>query len=256
VIRFRFLLKELVERDLKVRYAGSLFGFVWAFVNPLWQLALYSIVFSAILRMPLEGEATQSFPLFLFAGLLPWMGFSEGINRGTTCVVMNGELVKKHAFPGELLVAAVTLSAFIHEAIALALFVVVRSVQGGLVWQHLPAMLLGAVLQLLITYGLGLLLATAQVYLRDIQHGLGLVLQALFYLTPLIYPIALVPERLTWAVDINPLSTIVTLHRAFLIGSKLPDTIAILLSIVVAGISVAVGTVVFRRSAPGFADEL
>jgi ABC-2 type transport system permease protein len=256
LIRYRYLLRELVVRDLKVRYAGSLFGFLWAFVGPLWQLALYSIVFSAILRTPLVGEGTRSFPAFLFAGLLPWMAASEGLQRGTTAVVENAHLVKKLRFPSEILVLAVTLSAQVHAAIALLVFFVARLAVGGLHWGALPLFLLGLLCQLAVTYGIALLLAAAYVYMRDIVHGLGLVLSALFYLTPIVYPVALVPERFQWAVDANPLSTVVSLYRTFLLGSLAPSPAGLAALVALAVVLVALGALAFRRLAGGFSDEL
>jgi len=253
---YRFLLGELIDRDFKARYAGSLLGFLWAFATPLWQLGLYSIVFSLILRVPLTGEATDSFSAFLFAGLLPWIALSEAISRATTAVVENAGLVKKHAFPAELLVVSVTLSAFTHAGFAFALFAVFCAIGGTVVWLQLPVLLLVIVLQLALTLGLGWTLATVYVYLRDVQHGLGLVLQALFYLTPMIYPIALVPEPFRAAVEANPLSTVVAAYRAFLIGSRPPDGGHLLALAVVALATFAGGLGLFRRSAKSFADEL
>jgi len=256
MMRFRFLLKELVTRDLKARYARSLLGFLWAFATPLWQLGLYSIVFSLILRMPLTGEATTSFPAFLFAGLLPWIAISEGLSRSATTVVDNANLVKKHSFPAELLVVSVTLSALAHAGIALGLFVVFRAIGATLVWTQLPTLLLGVVLQLALTLGLGWILATVYVYLRDVQHGLGLVLSALFYLTPMVYPVALVPDRFRRLVEASPLSTIVAAYRAFLLGSKPPSVWQLLLLAAVALALFGGGLALFRRSAKNFSDEL
>lgn len=256
MMRFRFLLKELITRDLKARYAGSLLGFLWAFATPIFQLALYSIVFSAILRMPLTGEATDSFPAFLFAGLLPWMAISEGLSRATTAVVENANLVKKHAFPAELLVVSVTLSALAHAGIALALFAVFRALGATVVWLQLPTLLLALGLQVALTLGLGWILATVYVYLRDVQHGLVLVLQALFYLTPMVYPVALVPERFRALVEASPLSAIVAAYRAFLLGSRPPGAWQLLALALAAAAAFVGGLALFRRSAKSFADEL
>lgn len=254
--QLRFLLRELITRDLKARYAGSLFGFLWAFATPLWQLGLYSIVFSAILRLPLTGEATQSFPAFLFAGLLPWMAISEGVSRGTTAVVENANLVKKHAFPAELLVTSVALSALAHAGVALVVFTAFRAVVESVVWLQLPTLLLGVFLQAALTLGIGWTLAAVYVYLRDVHHGLGLVLSALFYLTPIVYPIALVPEPYRALVEASPLSTIVAAYRAFLLGSRPPGAWQLLVLAVVAFGTFAAGLALFRRSAQNFADEL
>lgn len=255
-MRFRFLLKELVTRDLRVRYAGSLLGFVWAFANPLWQLGLYSVVFSAILRMELVGEGTRSFPAFLFAGLLPWIAISESLSRGTATVVENAQLVKKHAFPSELLVTAVTLSSLVHAAIALLVFVLFRLFVASVTWGELPALLLGVVFQIGLTLGVTWFLAAVYVYLRDVQHVLTFLLSALFYLTPMIYPVALVPERFRGAVESNPLSTIVAFYRAFLLGSQPPAPRRVAELAVVAILVCAGGLAFFRRFSKGFADEL
>ena len=254
--RYRLLLRELVARDLKVRYAGSVFGFLWAFVNPVWQLALYSVVFSLILKTPLVGEGTTNFPAFLFAGLLPWMAFSEGVLRGTSSIVDSAHLVKKVRFPSETVVVSVTLSALIHAGFAFLLFVLLRLAAGGLFWTALPVMLVGMVGQFAVTLGLALLLATACVFVRDVAHGLQLVVSALFYLTPILYPAALVPQRFAWAVDANPLSTVVAAYRAFLLGSRPPEALSLALLALWGVVALIAGWAVFRRFAGSFADEL
>ncbi len=256
MIRYRFLLRELVLRDLKVRYAGSLLGFLWAFVHPLWQLLIYSAVFSAILRVPLVGEGTRSFPVFLFAGLLMWMSFSEGLSRGTTTIVESANLVKKLRFPSAILVLAVTLSALLHAAIAIGVFLVLRLFVGGVTWSELPAFLLGMILQFVLTVGLSLLLSAFYVYVRDIQQGLQIILSAVFYLTPIVYPGALVPEKYRWVIALNPLSTVVDLYRAFLVNSKPPSVTAVLFLATYAVLALIGGLFVFRRLSGKFADVL
>ena len=136
--RHVFLLKELVKRDFKGRYAGSLLGFVWSLIQPLWLLVLFSFVFATVLRISPMGERTSSFAVFLFAGLLPWMAIHEGVLRGSTAITDNAELVKKLSFPSEVLVLAVTLAALLHQAIAIAIFVVALAVVGELSPLTLP----------------------------------------------------------------------------------------------------------------------
>ena len=243
-------------RDLKVRYAESAFGFFWAFVQSLWQLGLYTIVFSAILRLPLEGEGTANFPAFLFSGLIPWMAFSEGAQRSASAIVDGSHLVKKLRFPREILVLVSILSALIHASIALVIFLALRLVAGGVAWSALPMLVVGVVLQVVATLGLGLALAALCVFVRDIAHGLGLILSALFYLTPIVYPIAIVPERFRWLMEFNPLATVVALYRSFLLGSAAPEAPAVLLLGVAAMVVLGAGAVVFRRLSGSFADQL
>src|SRR6476661_5033402 len=122
-----FLLKELVKRDFQGRYAGSLLGFVWSFVQPLWMLLLFTFVFSSVMRISPTGIHTRNFAIFLFSGLLPWMALQEGVSRAATAITDNASLVKKLRFPAEILVVAVVLAALLHEAIAALIFLAVLS---------------------------------------------------------------------------------------------------------------------------------
>src|SRR5436305_11170330 len=139
--RHLFLLKQLVKRDFQGRYAGSLLGFVWSFVQPLWMLLLFTFVFSTVMRVRLTGGHTQHFSIFLFSGLLPWMALQEGVLRSSTAVTDNASLVKKLRFPAEILVLAVVLAALLHEAIAAVIFLGVVAVLGDLAWRGLPFLL-------------------------------------------------------------------------------------------------------------------
>jgi lipopolysaccharide transport system permease protein len=254
--RTAFLLRELVARDLRTRYAGSAFGFVWAFLHPIWQLVLYGLVFSVILRLPLVGERTSSFAAFLFAGLLPWMAFQEGLTRSATTILENAQMVKKLRFPSQVLVHSVVVSAFVHTGIALVLFAAYQSVRGETDWRHLHWLLLGLAAQAAMTLGLALTVASLQVYLRDVVQALGLVLTAWFYVTPIVYPKKLVPEALAGWIEVNPLATVVALVRSFLIAGDPPSLRSLAVLAATCGAFVALGLFAFRRLAPGFSDEL
>src|SRR5215831_471268 len=133
-----FLLKEMVLRDVRARYAGSGLGVAWAFAHPILWMLLYTGVFSLVLRVPVE-PGYASFPEFLMAALLPWMAVSEGISRSATCLIDNAALVKKTVFPLELLVLSVVLAAVVNELIALAIYAVYVALIGHL---SLPWLLL------------------------------------------------------------------------------------------------------------------
>lgn len=254
--RFGFLLRELLLRDLRARYTGSAFGFLWAFLHPIWQLALFSLVFSVILRIPLVGERTESFAAFLFAGLLPWLAFQEGVSRSATVILDNGNLVKKLRFPSQVLVLSVVLSALVHASIALALFAVLQALRGEIAPAGLHWLLVGVAGQLGLTTGLALLVAALQVYLRDVVQALGLVLSALFYVTPIVYPVGMVPESLQAWLAVNPLTTVVALYRSFLISGQPPGTAALVGLAAAVAVTLAAGYATFRALAAGFSDEL
>lgn len=253
--RSTFLLRELAKRDFESRYAGSWLGFLWSFAQPLWLLLLFTFVFSMVLRVAPGGEGTGSFAVFLFAGLLPWMAVHEAVNRSTTVVTDNASLVKKVSFRAELLVFSVVLTALAHEGIALAVFGLIRAASGQLDVGHLILGLAVALpLQVLLTVGLSLLVASAQVFLRDTSQALSLLLNGWFYLTPIVYPASLVPERLRGWIEANPLTALVGWYRFALLGGGVPGGTAVLA--VTAVVLVVTGTFVFRRLAPTFADEI
>jgi lipopolysaccharide transport system permease protein len=253
------LLRQLVWRDFSGRYAGSVFGVLWSLVQPLWQLALFSFVFAVVLRLRPTGEATDSFAIFLFAGLLPWMAVNETLVRGATAVTDNGPLVKKLSFPTAILVVSVAISALLHQLVALGAFLLVLAARGELAWRALPWLLVAMPLQLALSVGLALALAALNVVVRDTVQGLQPALTAWFYATPIVYPLALVPDTVRPWIELNPLTTLVGLYRAALLGSAPPGLAAApawLALVLFAFGTLALGGTLFRRLAPTLADEV
>lgn len=254
--RHLFLLKELVKRDFQGRYAGSLLGFFWSFVQPVWLLALYYFVFSTVMRISLLGERTDNFALFLFAGLLPWMALHEGASRGATSITDNAALVKKLTFPSEILVLAVVIAALLHEAIGAVIFVAVVATVGELSVTSLPVLFLALPLQVALTVGLGLFLASANVFFRDISQLLGLVFNAWFFLTPIVYPLELVPDRFRGLIELNPLTALVGLYRRAFFGGDEVLVSGIGQLTLLALVMLLFGLWLFRRLRPTFVDEI
>jgi ABC-type polysaccharide/polyol phosphate export permease len=247
------MLRELVKRDLQSRYAGSLLGFFWSFVQPLWLLSLYWFVFGRVMKVSLAGERAPGFALFLFAGLLPWLAINEGLTRSATAITDHAHLVKKLRFPSELLVASCVLAALVHEVIAAGVFTLVLGVLGVLAWPSLPWLVVAVLLQVLLTVGLGLILASLHVFLRDIVQAMGMVLGAWFYLTPIVYPTAYVPARFLPVIEANPLSALVAMYRrAFFGGSGCVAGSLVLVAS--AALLLVAGALLFRRLRPAFVD--
>jgi lipopolysaccharide transport system permease protein len=252
-----FLLRELVRRDFTQRYAGSLLGFAWSFIQPLWQLALLSYVFSIIMRAPLDTEPTDRFWVFLFCGLLPWTAIHEGILRSATVVVEHADMVKKIAFPAEILVASVVTTALIHQGITLAVFLGGLIVVGELSWTTLCLLPVALFFQVALTLGVGYLVAAIQVYFRDMAQILGLVMNAWFYVTPIVYPMAMVPRDLWGFIRGNPLAVLVTLYRYAFLGGDPERWLAGLVPLYfTTAFFLFLGWWLFRRLKPGFADEI
>ncbi len=251
-----FLLKELVQRDFQSRYAGSLLGFLWPFLLPLWQLVLFSFVFSTVLKIPLTGERTESFALFLFCGLLPWMAVNEGITRSATAITDNPNLVKNVHFRSEILVVSIVLGALLQEAVALAVFLVILAALGELSVGTMPILAIALPLQIALTLGLGLLLCCVHTLFRDTAQLLSMVVMGWFYLTPIVYPRSLVPPRFQAWIQWNPLTTLVDLYRQALLTGDAGSIGGVgQLATVALGLLLAGGWL-FRRLKRGFADEV
>jgi lipopolysaccharide transport system permease protein len=248
-----FLLKEMVVRDLRSRYAGSGLGFAWAFVQPVLWMLLYTAVFSLVLRVPVDA-GYASFAEFLLAGLLPWMAVQEGIARSASILVDNAAMVKKTVFPVETLVLSVVLAAVVNECIALAVFGVYLAAVGHL---QLPWLLLAVpalLLQILLTFGIGCIAATLTAFVRDTTHAIGIILTVGFYATPVVYPEALVPVRLRPILEANPLAHLVDLYRRAFTLHAAPQAGSIVYLTVFCCLAAAAGAALFARARPHFAD--
>ena len=251
-----FLLRELVRRDFESRYVGSLLGFLWAFLVPLWQLLLYSFVFATVMKITVIGERTENFAVFMFCGMLPWLAIQEGVTRSATAITDNAQLVKKMSFPAEILVLAAVIGGLLHEAIAAAVFVIVLIITGEFAWWGLPHLLWILPLQVALTLALGLLLCCVQTFFRDTLQFLQLAMTGWFFFTPIVYPLSLVPEKVRVFLAWNPLTVLVSAYRRTLLAGEgsgvepLPLLGAGVLSLLL----LVAGLRLFRRLKPEFAD--
>lgn len=247
-----FLLKEMVVRDLRSRYAGSGLGLAWVVLHPILWMVLYSAVFSVILRVPVDPEYA-GFPEFLMAGLLPWMAIQEGISRSSSALPDNAVMVKKAVFPIETLVLSAVVAAVVNQLVAFLVFGVYLLFIGHLSgWALLavPALLL----QVLLTYGLGCLAATVTAFVRDAGHAIGILLTVVFFATPIVYPASMVPERFRPILEGNPVAHLVAWYRAAFTLHEFPAAGSVLYLTVFSGLVALMGGLLFLRARPHFAD--
>jgi ABC-type polysaccharide/polyol phosphate export permease len=249
VWRYRDLVRNLVARDLRIKYKGSSIGFAWSLLNPLVLAAVYTLAFRYIIRIPIP-----HFPLFLLAGLLPWTFFTSSLAMATGSVADNSSLVRKVAFPRVILPVGVVLSQFAQFALMYAVIIPLGAALGPGATPALLGLLPLVCLQLLFTLGLALLLATAYVYFRDTRHLLEVALQIWFWLTPIVYAVALVPERLRPLLWLNPMAGFVTAYQSIVVSGQWPGAAAAAaLTAVALGVFVA-GVAVFARHQRRFAE--
>jgi ABC-2 type transport system permease protein len=225
VWEYRELLGNLVRKELKVKYKNSALGFLWSLLNPMLYLVVFYVVFSVFL-----GTAIPNFPIFLLCGLLPYNLFSASLGGGTSAIVGNAGLVGKVWFPREILPLAAIGAALVHFALQLAVLA------GALVvfwyepsWSYLPLIVPALVVLLLLGAALGIALAAINVYARDTQHLLELVMLAWFWMTPIVYPYSQVSTTAVFGTTIgnlallNPLTPVVITMQRALWGNHLLD---------------------------------
>jgi len=252
----RNLLKNLIVRDLKHRYVGSIGGFLWSVIHPVVLLVSYTFVFSVVFPPQMGPEfGTDSFAIFILCGLLPWLLFSDTIVRNCSVISDNAPLITKTVIPAEILPISITISNLIHHLIGLVILLVVLIAYYGV---HISALwiVLYMVMLLLLAQGIGWIVAGLHVFLRDTIQALQIVMLLWFYFTPILYTIDRVPENLRFWAGLNPMAVIVTGYRNSLLHLAQPRGVEIA---VVMGASLAVfliGAYLFRQAKPAFPDVL
>lgn len=247
---YKYLLFQLVLREIKGRYKQSIIGYFWVLLNPLMQLLVYSFVFSIIFRFPLNNIP---YPIFLFAGLLPWIYFQTSLISSTLSLIDNSNLIKKVNFPRESLIYSVISAKaidFFFAAILLAIFMLFNRMPLQLSLVYVIPLFF---LQVLLMTGLSLLLSTFNLFYRDVQYLVNLLLMLWMYLTPVVYPLSLVPDNLVWIYKLNPMVGIIEGYRSALFNLEF-DKGTILLSLITSTTIFIISYIIFKRSEKIFAD--
>ncbi len=224
----RWLFLALLEREVRNRYVGSVGGWLWAIVHPLLLLGIYTMVFRTIFRVEIPQLGEHPFVAFVALALWPWLAFQEGVQRGVQAVQANSALVRKVSFPHELLVYAAVTATFVVQLAGYALVLTILALFAG----GLSAMVLLIVPILALLFLLALACAlfgsALQVFLRDFDQLLGPLFMVLFYATPVLYPLALLPGWLGDILAFNPLAQFIEPVRALaLFGSWTPSGFAL-----------------------------
>jgi lipopolysaccharide transport system permease protein len=253
---WRWLLVNFVQREITSRYAGSASGLAWTIFNPLAQLAILALVFGTLLRVPENLLGGASFAAFLSIALWPWLMFSEGLKRAIESIPANAALIRKVAFPHELLVYSAVASSFVVNLVGWIAVLVALSLFGEPIrWVGLLYALPLLVAQFAFTVGISAALAAAQAVLRDVEHALAIALSILFYATPIVYPLAMIPQPYQGWIALNPLAYMVGRYRDLLVGTagmRWMDLAVLAVSLAV----LAAGIAAFRRISPYFEDLL
>lgn len=251
IYEYREMIFMLVHRDLRGRYKGSVLGFAWTFLNPLLQLAVYTLVFSVVMRSGIE-----KYYLFLFVALIPWLAMANSVTGSSTCITSQAGMVTKIYFPRQVLPITTVTTNFVNMLLCMVVVLIVCGfsigLNGKILWYLIPIVLIEYILAL----GIAFLVSGITVYFRDMEHFLGIFVMAWQFLSPVMYSVEMVPDQLRWIYHLNAMTPVITAYRQILYWKQAPDMKTMLISLGMGVLFLVIGWVVFNRMEKKFAEVL
>ena len=254
---YRGFILGSVKREFQSKYRNSLLGAAWTIINPLAMIIVYTVIFSQIMRAKLPGvDSTFAYSIYLCAGILTWGLFAEIVGRAQNTFLENANLLKKLSFPRLCLPVVVVANAGLNFVIIFGLFTVFLVLSGN--FPGLPYLAVVPVLAVLIVFaiGLGITLGVLNVFFRDVGQFFGIFLQFWFWLTPIVYPASILPEKLQWLMNLNPMARLIAAFQVILVNGQWPNWYSLWPVVVLATLLCVIGFGLFRRHAGEMVDEL
>lgn len=249
--QYRELLYFLVWRDIKVRYKQTVIGASWAIIQPFFTMVIFTIFFGRIAKIPSDD---LPYPIFSYSGLLLWTYFSQALSNSSNSLVGSSNLISKVYFPRLIIPLSSAISASVDYFIATGILVLMMfyySVYPNMNILILPLIL---ILTFLTVTGMGLWLSALNVKYRDIRYVLPFFIQLLLFLTPVIYPVSFIPDKLKWLIYLNPIAGLIDIHRACILGYQNINYSLLVVSFIVGSIIFITGLNHFRKTESFFAD--
>lgn len=249
--KYRELLKTNIKKEIRGKYKNSFLGVSWSFLNPLLQIAVYALVFPFILK-----NTQDNYVIFLCCGLIPWAFFSTTISRSAFTMVENGNIIKKVYFPREILPISVVTSEtvnFLISTIIIIVFVIFGGIGLSKYIMLYPIVLLA---QYLLLIAISLIVSSISIYIRDLQHLIGVALQLLFYAAPIVYTPESIPEQFKWILKCNPMTYIISGYRNIFYNQTMIELKPLLILIGCSVVACVIGYIIFNKLQKGFAEQL
>lgn len=251
VLTYKEMLFSTVRKDLRSRYRGSVLGFLWTFINPLMQLIVYAFVFKHIMR-----SVDPNYTMYIFTGLLPWIYCSSSIQISTTSIVTNANLVKKIYFPRMILPISVSATGLINYLFGLVIVFPALLLTGVHLTPYAFLMPIIMAVQFLFVTGMCMIMSALYVFFRDLEHIVSIIIMVWFYLTPVLYPISMFPEKYQKFLELNPMAHIVMAYRNVLMYETHPFNLGFIIVIFISVAVFFIGAFIFSKLQRNFAEEL
>lgn len=251
IYKYREMLFNLVKKDLRTRYKGSVLGFLWTFINPLLQLVVYSAVFSIIMRVNVE-----NYSIYLFVALIPWLFFATSIQVSCSSIISNKDLIKKVYFPRMIIPLSVATSAFMNMIFSMVIVFIALIISGIGLSKYIFFLPIVMILEYFMVIGMCLIFSALNVFFRDLEYILSIVMMAWMYLTPILYTMEMIPKELVYLFKINPMTSVIQAYRDILYYQRMPDFGAMGINVFYSLILIILGYFIFNKLQRKFAEEL
>ena len=254
---YRELLFSLTKKELKVKYRGSALGFFWSLLNPILTMLVYTFVFSIIMRFGIK-----DFAIFLLSALLPFNFLSNSVNYGAGSIISNSSLVSKIYFPREIIPLSIVFANLINFLLELSALFIVLAVMGYKFYMYLYMLPVVILIQIFLVIGVTLLVSALNVFYRDLQHLISIIMMVWFFGTPIIYPLSMVPERFQYVMKANPMTVFSIFYKDMFYyvkhteGFQIPTLKVILFALAVTFFIFFLGYFIFKKLEPKFAEEI
>lgn len=254
---YRAFIVGSVTREFQSKYRNSILGAAWTVLNPLAMIIVYTVIFSQIMRAKLPGvDSAFAYSIYLCAGIFTWGLFAEIVGRSQNVFIDHANLLKKLSFPRLCLPIIVVSSASLNFAIVFGLFTVFLVFTGNFPGLPFLALVPVLVVEIAFAIGLGIVLGVLNVFFRDVGQLFGVVLQFWFWLTPIVYPITILPERMQALMHFNPMLSVITAYQTILVHGAWPRWTSLWPTVVLAVALCAWGMRLFRKRSGEMVDEL
>ena len=250
--RYRGLLATLVQRDIQVLYKQAFLGAAWAIIQPVFAVIIFTVVFGVLMKVPTP--AGIPYPIFAFAAVLPWNYFAEGLRRGATGLVNEGDIVRKVFFPRMLIPLSGAIAPLLDFAIGLGVLLILMLAYGLVPSWHIVAVIPLVLVAGLLALAVSLWLGPINVRYRDVKHTVPFLIQIWMYASPVVYPLEIVPEQWRWLYALNPMVGLIEGFRWAVTGQGVPDLTAMGVGLVLIVVLLSGGLVFFRKNEHSFAD--
>ena len=248
---YREMVYNLVKKDLRGRYKGSVLGFLWTFINPLLQLAVYTMVFSTIMRVNVD-----KFYMYLFIALIPWIFFTTSVLSGTISIIQNKDLIKKIYFPRIIILISTVLATFMNMVFSMAVVILALFISGIGISYYILLLPIIMILEFFLVLGMVFLFSSLNVFFRDIEYILSIIMMIWFYMTPIVYTVEMIPEKYKTLFYLNPMTNIVIFYRDILFYKRMPS-FGFMGGVFLYSLAmIVIGFFVFQKLQKNFVEEL